>query len=226
MEGDDETARSMELMMRAENFNVYVTDLGVEGIELAMLYEYDLITLNLSLPDMSGYEVLIALRSRHIDTPIIIVSDETDVATKVKGLRLGADDYLAKPFHPDELIARLGALARRSKALSLTHVVIGNLVYDFTTKVVTVSNTRVPLRKSEYRILELLVLRRGSIVSKQQFLDYLYADEKKRKPKKSVIDVFIMRLRKKLGSPARSGNSIIRMVSGRGYTLREPEEHG
>jgi len=115
IEDDAATAQSIELMLKSENFNVYVTDLGEEGIDLGKLYDYDIILLDLNLPDMSGYEVLRSLRVTRIKTPILILSGMAGIQDKVKGLGHGADDYLTKPFHNDELVARIHAIVRRSK---------------------------------------------------------------------------------------------------------------
>src|SRR5437762_3707568 len=105
IEDDSAMARSIELMLRSEGFNVYATDLGKEGIDLGKLYDYDIIVLDLNLPDMSGYEVLRSLRVTKIKTPILILSGMAGIEDKVQGLCHGADDYLTKPFHKDELIA-------------------------------------------------------------------------------------------------------------------------
>lgn len=115
IEDDTKFAADIERMLKAARFNVYTTDLGEEGVDLAKLYDYDIILLDLELPDMSGYEVLRTLRAAKIQTPILIVSDDPDSDSKTKGLSLGADDYLTKPFHRDELVARIQAIVRRSK---------------------------------------------------------------------------------------------------------------
>src|ERR671911_944519 len=114
IEDDSATAQSIELMLKSENFNVYTTDLGEEGIDLGKLYDYDIILLDLNLPDMSGYEVLRTLRVAKVKTPILILSGLAGTDDKVKGLGFGADDYLTKPFHKDELVARINAIVRRS----------------------------------------------------------------------------------------------------------------
>ncbi len=108
------TSRSIELMLTHANLNVYATDLGEEGIDLAKLYDYDLILLDLDLPDMNGHEVLRQLRMSRIETPILILSGSDDTENKIKGFGFGADDYLTKPFHREELVARIHAIIRRS----------------------------------------------------------------------------------------------------------------
>nr|4QPJ_C Chain C, Cell cycle response regulator CtrA [Brucella abortus 2308]4QPJ_D Chain D, Cell cycle response regulator CtrA [Brucella abortus 2308] len=113
IEDDSAIAQSIELMLKSESFNVYTTDLGEEGIDLGKLYDYDIILLDLNLPDMSGYEVLRTLRLSKVKTPILILSGMAGIEDKVRGLGFGADDYMTKPFHKDELIARIHAIVRR-----------------------------------------------------------------------------------------------------------------
>ena len=115
IEDDSATAQSIELMLKSEGFNVYTTDLGEEGIDLGKIYDYDLILLDLNLPDMSGLEVLRQLRVGKVNTPVMILSGTSEIETKVKTFGGGADDYMTKPFHKDELIARIHAVVRRSK---------------------------------------------------------------------------------------------------------------
>src|SRR5215208_794612 len=114
IEDDTSTAQSIELMLKSEGFNVYTTDLGEEGIDLGKLYDYDIIVLDLQLPDMSGFEVLKSLRLAKVQTPVLILSGNAIVEAKVKALGFGADDYMTKPFHKDELVARIQAIMRRS----------------------------------------------------------------------------------------------------------------
>src|SRR5476649_2139851 len=115
IEDDPAVTRSIELMLKSESFNVFTTDLGEEGVDLGKLYDYEIILLDLNLPDMSGYEVLRSLRVSKITTPILILSGIAGIEDKVKGLGFGADDYMTKPFHKDELVARIQAIVRRSK---------------------------------------------------------------------------------------------------------------
>jgi len=219
IEDNRATAQSIELMLKSENFNVYITDLGEEGIDLGKLYDYDIILLDLNLPDMSGYEVVRTLRLARVKTPILILSGLAGTDDKVKGLGLGADDYLTKPFHRDEVVARIHAIVRRSRGHAQSVVTMGNLVVNLDEKTVEVGAARVRLTGKEYQMLELLALRKGSTLSKEMFLNHLYGgmDE----PELKIIDVFICKLRKKLAN-ASGGRDYIETVWGRGYMLREP----
>ncbi len=221
IEDDSATAQSIELMLKSESFNVYTTDLGEEGVDLGKLYDYDIILLDLNLPDMSGFEVLRSLRVSKVKTPILILSGLAGIEDKVKGLGFGADDYMTKPFHKDELIARIHAIVRRSKGHAQSVINTGDLVVNLDTKTVEVGGQRVHLTGKEYQMLELLSLRKGTTLTKEMFLNHLYGgmDE----PELKIIDVFICKLRKKLAN-ASSGKNYIETVWGRGYVLREPTE--
>ncbi|WP_342167378.1 response regulator transcription factor CtrA [Methylobacterium sp. SD21] len=217
---EDETtvAQSIELMLKSESFNTYTTDLGEEGIDLGKLYDYDIILLDLNLPDISGYEVLRKLRVAKVKTPILVLSGMSSIEDKVKGLGFGADDYLTKPFHKDELVARIHAIVRRSQGHAESVVSIGDLTVNLDQKVVEASGLIVPLTAKEYQMLELLALRKGSTITKEMFLTHLYGgmDE----PEMKIIDVFICKLRKKLAK-ASQGKNYIETIWGRGYVLRE-----
>jgi two-component system cell cycle response regulator CtrA len=219
IEDESAMARSIELMLRSEGLNVYTTDLGEEGIDLGKLYDYDIIVLDLQLPDMSGFEVVKALRVAKVQTPVLILSGNAIVETKVKALGFGADDYMTKPFHKDELVARIQAVVRRSKGHSLSVITTGKLTVNLDAKTVEVDGARVHLTRKEYQMLELLSLRKGTTLSKEMFLNHLYdgTDE----PELKIIDVFICKLRKKLAT-ATEGANYIETVWGRGYVLRNP----
>jgi two-component system cell cycle response regulator CtrA len=221
IEDDSATAQSIELMLKSENFNTYTTDLGEEGVDLGKIYDYDIILLDLNLPDMSGYDVLRSLRVAKVKTPILILSGLADTDDKVRGLGYGADDYLTKPFHKDELVARIHAIVRRSKGHAQSVINTADLTVNLDQKTVEVAGSRVHLTGKEYQMLELLSLRKGTTLTKEMFLNHLYGgmDE----PELKIIDVFICKLRKKLAN-ASSGKNYIETVWGRGYVLREPTE--
>ncbi len=219
VEDDPTTSKSIELMLSNANLNVYATDLGEEGIDLAKLYDYDLILLDLNLPDMNGHEVLRQLRVAKIETPILILSGLDDTENKIKGFGFGADDYMTKPFHREELIARIHAIVRRSKGHAQSVIETGQICVNLDAKTVEVDNNPVHLTGKEYQMLELLSLRKGTTLTKEMFLNHLYGgmDE----PELKIIDVFICKLRKKLAQ-ATNGDNYIETVWGRGYVLRDP----
>ena len=220
VEDDPTTSRSIELMLTHANLNVYATDLGEEGIDLAKLYDYDLILLDLDLPDMDGHEVLRQLRLARVETPILILTGSDDTESKIKGFGFGADDYLTKPFHREELVARIHAIIRRSKGHAQSVINTGKVSVNLDAKTVEVDGKTVHLTGKEYQMLELLSLRKGTTLTKEMFLNHLYGgmDE----PELKIIDVFICKLRKKL-STATGGDNYIETVWGRGYVLRDPE---
>jgi two-component system cell cycle response regulator CtrA len=221
VEDDTSVARSIDLMLKSEGFVVDVTDLGEDGLEIGKLYDYDIILLDLMLPDMDGYEVLRRLRAGRVQTPILILSGLTELDAKIKGLGFGADDYLTKPFDKRELIARIQAIVRRSKGHSQSIIETGLLKVNLDSRTVEVTGQPLHLTGKEYGILELLSLRKGTTLTKEMFLNHLYGgiDE----PELKIIDVFICKLRKKLVT-ATGGQNYIETVWGRGYVLRDPSE--
>jgi len=221
VEDDPTTSKSIEIMLTHANLNVYATDLGEEGIDLAKLYDYDLILLDLHLPDMSGHEVLRQLRMARVETPILILTGESGTESKLRGFGFGADDYMTKPFLRDELVARIHAIIRRSKGHAQSIINTGRISVNLDAKTVDVGGLPVHLTGKEYQMLELLSLRKGTTLTKEMFLNHQYGgmDE----PELKIIDVFICKLRKKL-SEATGGDNHIETVWGRGYVLRDPEK--
>jgi len=219
IEDDSATAQSIELMLKSESFSVYTTELGEEGIDLGKLYDYDIILLDLNLPDMSGFEVLRKLRISKVTTPILILSGLAGIEDKIKGLGFGADDYMTKPFHKDELVARIQAIVRRSKGHAQSVINTDDLCVNLDSKTVNINGARVHVTSKEYQMLELLSLRKGMTLTKESFLNHLYGGMNE--PGMKIIDVFICKLRKKL-SNASGGKDYIETVWGRGYMLREP----
>ena len=220
VEDDRAVSQSVVLMLQSDTCAVHVAALGEEGVALAKLNSYDIILLDLDLPDLSGYEVLRVLRAAGIDTPLLILSGWSTVANKVKGFEFGADDYLTKPFHKDELLARVHAVIRRADVPAEMVVRCGDLVIHVETKRAEIAGQPVPLTRKEFEVLELLALRQGMTISKEMILNHLYGgmDE----PGLKIIDVFLCKLRKKLAAFS-SGAEYIVTVWGRGYMLRGPE---
>lgn len=221
VEDDYAVSQSIVAMLKKEGMIVDTTDLGEDGLEIGKLYDYDIIILDLMLPDMNGYEVLKRLRSAKIETPVLILSGLTEADKKVKGLGYGADDYLTKPFDRAELLARIQAVVRRSKGHANSIIRTGDVEVNLDTQTVSVNGEPLHLTGKEYGIMELLSLRKGSTLNKDQFLNHLYGgiDE----PELKIIDVFICKLRKKL-EKASGGKNYIETVWGRGYVLRDPDE--
>ena len=220
IEDDPTTAKAIELMLGAEGFKIFTTDLGEEGLDLAKLYDYDIILLDLNLPDMQGSDVLRKVRRSNVSTPILMLSGIGTLNWKVRALAAGADDYVTKPFHRDELVARIHAIVRRSKGHSQLIIRTGKIAVNLDAKTVEVDGDRLHVTGKEFAMLELLTLRKGTTLTKDMFLNHLYGgmDE----PELKIIDVFICKLRKKL-SLACGGENYIETVWGRGYVLREPE---
>jgi two-component system cell cycle response regulator CtrA len=221
IEDDSVTAQSIALILKSDRFDVCIAALGDEGVSLGKLHDYDIILLDLNLPDMSGFEVLRSLRVFKVITPILILSGIAGTDSKVKGLRFGADDYMTKPFHRDELMARIRAIVRRSQLYAPSLIQTGDLVLNLDSKTVEIDQARVHFTGKEYQMLELLSLRKATAVSKEMFLNHLYGgmDE----PDMKIIDVFISKLRKKLAG-ASNGKDYIETLWGQGYHLREPVE--
>ncbi len=220
VEDDPATAQTVEIMLKSAGMVIDSTDLGEDGLEIGKLYDYDIIVLDLMLPDIGGMEVLRRLRDARVQTPVLILSGLTEMEHKIKGLGTGADDYLTKPFDKDELLARIQAIVRRSKGHAQSIIDTGRMSVNLDARAVEVDGSPVHLTAKEYGILELLSLRKGTTLTKEMFLNHLYGgmDE----PELKIIDVFICKLRKKL-SAATGGKHYIETVWGRGYVLRDPE---
>ena len=220
VEDDPTTSKSIEMMLSSAGMVLDVTDLGEDGLEIGKLYDYDIIVLDLMLPDIDGYEVLRRLRSAKVETPVLILSGLTESEQKVKGLGTGADDYLTKPFNKNELVARIHAIVRRSKGHSESIIRTGKLSVNLDGRTVEVDDKPVHLTGKEYGIMELLSLRKGTTLTKEMFLNHLYngMDE----PELKIIDVFVCKLRKKLAAVS-DEEVYIHTVWGRGYVLRDPD---
>ena len=220
VEDNEVAARSIEMKLLMEGHNTYTTDLGEEAIELAGLYDYDVILLDLGLDDMSGIDVIRALRGTKLRTPIIVLTASSDVETKVKALSSGADDFITKPFHKLELVARINAVVRRSRGHSQSIIETGDISVNLDTRSAAVGGVPIHLTPSEYKVLELLSLRKNTVLTKEMCLNHLYNGLKE--PEVKIIDVFICKLRKKLAMAG--ADNLIGTVWGRGYVLREPSD--
>ena len=219
IEDDPHFATSMELMLDSEGLSVRTTSLGREAVELAKQHVYDIICLDLHLPDVPGLHVIKELRAAKIDTPVIVLSGLGDLRSRVDALRLGADDYLTKPIHRDELIARIRAILRRAECPRETILYTGKLGVNLDAKTVTFDGCDLSVTPMEFSILELLSTRKGATITRDMFLNHLYHGRDEADVK--IVDVFICKLRRKLKLAA-GGNDYITTVWGRGYELHEP----
>ncbi|MFN3370775.1 MAG: response regulator transcription factor [Sphingomonadaceae bacterium] len=215
VEDDRLLSDALSRMLEMAGFTVYVTAYGEDALDLARAYRFDVVVLDLSLPDIPGQQVLQQLHQMRAETPVIILSGESGLEAKIANLREGADDYITKPFHRDELMMRIHAVLRRSRAAAPTEIAIGPLTLDLVAHRALVNGLPVPLTGKEYACLEFLATRRGMTVTKEMFLAHLYGGRDE--PEMKIIDVFICKLRRKLaeaGAPP-----VIETVWGRGYTI-------
>lgn len=212
VENDPAYAQVIELMLKAEGFNVYTTDEGQEGEELGRLYDYDAIVVS-STRDRTDIDMVKSLRVAKVKAPIIVLTSMPSIEHTVRALGTGADDVISKPFHKDDLVARLLATVRRSKGHPQSKITIGDLVVNIDTKTVTVCGNPVHLTAKEFAILELMALRKNNVLTKEVILNAVYGgmDE----PEIKIIDVFICKLRKKIGE------GYVETIWGRGYCLRD-----
>jgi two-component system, cell cycle response regulator CtrA len=199
----------------------HTTELCQDALQMAEAYDYDIILLDLTRPDIEDYEVLRRLRAAGVPTPILILSDRADPDYKIKGFGLGADDFLTKPFDAGELVARIRAIVRRSKGHSGSVIRTGKLVVNHDTRVATVDGRPLRLTGKEYGILELLSLHKGTTLTKEMLLNHLYGGMDEPKPELRIIDVFVCKLRKKLARE-NGGRHYIETAYGLGYVLRDP----
>lgn len=223
VEPDKSVSNAVELFLNSRRMNVYTTDRGEDAIDLAKIYDYDIVLLEINLPDQSGYDVIRTLRKNKIDTPILVVSGLHKTEDRVMALDFGADDYLTKPFHKDELISRIDSIVRRANGHADPVIKVGNMEVNLNRNTCEIDGNPIHLTAKEYGMLEIMAIRRGTCITKEMFLNHLYGgmDE----PELKIIDVFICKLRKKLSTanhhPEHRGKHYIETIWGRGYRLNE-----
>lgn len=192
---------------------------GAEGLALAKSYDFDVIILDVMMPKMSGYELAKRLRSEKIRTPILMLTARDSVPDVVKGLDLGADDYMTKPFSFDELIARLRAVKRRALAADEIHLQVADLVLDPASREVTRADARISLTRTEYNLLERLMYRAGKVVSRRSLIESVWGFD--REIEENTLDAFMHLLRNKIDPPGQA--KLIHTVRGVGYMIRPDE---
>ena len=210
-------AHSVKSLLNKQ-YVVEVVYTGHEGIERACSNEYGVVVLDLTLPDLSGEEVCKQLRTKDVNTPILVLSGTNDIPSRVKLLELGVDDYMAKPFNGDELLARIRALVRRTtKPLSSTEIQVGDLVLDTTRRTVRRGGDTIHLRRKEFDILQYLVQHRGYTISREMIFNNVW--ESGKDGWNNTIDVHIKHLRDKVDKPY--NKKLIKTTYGVGYMVDE-----
>jgi len=219
VEDDPDLLNSLSKLLRAQGFAVDSAVDGVEGLYLATEFPIDVAIIDLGLPKMSGLELIKRLRASGRKFPVLVLTARADWQDKVLGLEAGADDYVTKPFHPEELLARVNALLRRSAGHAQAAVRMGPVVLDLTTQRVYLNDQELDLTSYEYRVLQYLFLHPAAVVTKTELSEHLYEEDTERDS--NVIEVFVGRLRRKL-DPDGSLNPI-ETLRGRGYRLNLSE---
>ncbi|HYH20389.1 MAG TPA: response regulator transcription factor [Azospirillum sp.] len=214
VEDTPELGRQLTQRLAAEGYAVDLAVDGEEGQFLGQTEPYDAVILDLGLPKVDGLSVLRSWRRDGVTMPVLILTARGAWTEKVQGIDAGADDYLAKPFNMEELLARVRALIRRAKGHASAEIACGGVVLDTRTGRVTVRGEPVELTAYEYRVLSYLMHRKGQVVSRTELIEHVYAQDFDRDS--NTVEVFVGRLRRKLGT------DIIKTVRGLGYRVDEP----
>lgn len=217
VEDDVPLAEELLLRLRGEFAVDWVVD-ARDAIARTASTDYDVVVLDLGLPGADGLDVLMHWRQAGLRFPVLVLSARASFAERIEGLRVGADDYLTKPFHGDELLLRLSALLRRSHGLNPQEMLtVGGVTLDERRREVRVGEERMPLAATEYRLLRYLMLNRGRVLSRGKLEEHLYDGEVERSS--NVLEVHVNRLRRKIGAES------IETLRGQGYRYRGVEEH-
>lgn len=219
VEGGHAPAQTVDSVLRAARMTTQVTVSGQDALDMLAVYDHDIVLLELVLPDMTGHEVLRKARAAGFNAPVVILTGVDDIDNKLKAYGLGADDYITKPYHREELVARILAVVRRSKGHPEPTIKTGEIVLNLEKHTVTVRGRNVHMTPKEHRMLELLSLRRGTVVTRDAIMDHLYGGVNE--PEANVLAVFMTGIRKKLDA-ATGGKCGIRTIWGRGYMLEDP----
>lgn len=218
VEDDSATAKSIELMLKSEGYVIDTTGLGEDGLEIGKLYDYDIIVLDLMLPDMDGYEVLRRLRAARVKTPILILSGLTEMDNKLKGLGFGADDYLTKPFSPRTMLARVKSLLRRSGIEAGDTLAAGDLRLDQESHALSIAGgAPLKLTRLETRLLQILLAHAGHVVSTERLLTHVWGH--RGSGDRQLLKQLVHRLRQKLERDA-AGRKLLQTEAGVGYRLK------
>jgi len=219
VEDEKKVAKALEEGLEAEHYEVAVAHTGEDGFYLISTQAFDLVLLDLMLPGRSGLEILRAMRTRGLKTPVLILTARDAIEDRVQGLDCGADDYLVKPFAFAELLARIRALLRRGKAEPVLRLTCDELEIDMVTRAVTRSGQPLDLTAREFDLLEYLLRNQGRVVSREMLAHEIWKETARHTPLDNVIDVHIARLRRKVDDPF--SKKLLHTVRGVGFVLRE-----
>ena len=221
VEDERKLARALASALEAEHHEVVVAPTGEEGFFQANAAIFDLVVLDLMLPGRGGLEILQALRNRHIQTPVLILTARDGIDDRVRGLELGADDYMVKPFALPELLARVRALLRRGRPADVLRLKAGNLEVDVVTRRAMRGERQLELTAREYELLEYMLRHQGHLVSREMLAREVWKELRRATPLDNVIDVQMARLRKKVDPEG--GPRLIHTVRGVGFVLKDGE---
>jgi DNA-binding response OmpR family regulator len=221
VEDERKLAQVLVSALQVEHYDVVVAPTGEDGFFRASAEAFDLVVLDLMLPGRSGLDILQALRQRHIETPVLILTARDGVDDRVLGLDLGADDYLVKPFALPEVLARIRALLRRGRPSDVLRLKAADLEVDLVTRRATRGDRQLDLTAREFELLEYLLRHQGHLVSREMLVREVWKEPRRATPLDNVIDVQMARLRKKIDTEA--GERLIHTVRGVGFVLREGE---
>jgi DNA-binding response OmpR family regulator len=219
VEDEESLALRIKTLLESEKYHVETAFNGEDGLELALTEEYDLLILDILLPKISGLQILEEIRSEKLKTPVLLLTSKNQVEDKVKGLDLGADDYLTKPFAIPELVARVRSLLRRKSEVRSSSIKIGNIEIDTTTHEVKVSNKLIALTAKEYSILEFLFYNKNRVLSRLSIAEHVWGDNFDIFNMTNFVDVHIKNLRKKISSTTEFNP--IETVRGVGYIVKD-----
>ena len=221
VEDERKLAQVLASALQAEHYEVVVAPTGEDGFFLANAETFDLVLLDLMLPGRNGLEILEALRKRQVQTPVLVLTARDGIEDRVRGLDLGADDYLVKPFALPELLARIRALLRRGRPTEVARLKAGDLELDLPTRRATRGGRILDLTAREFELLEYLLRHQGHVVSREMLAHEIWKEPRRATPIDNVIDVQVARLRRKVDLEGH--DRVIHTVRGVGFVLREGE---
>lgn len=219
IEDDRQVAATLKMRLERQGFNVETADLGEDGVEYVRQYPFEIALLDLNLPDISGLSVLRQIKHTRPNLVVLVLSGEDSPHTRMRCLQLGADDYVTKPYHAGELVARMRAIIRRANGHFSPQLRFGAITVDMEAREIRSAGVLVPLTVKEYQLVELLVLRRGATVTRETMMSHLYGgmDE----PERKILDVYICKIRQKLERATPDLTTQIETVWGRGYAMKQ-----